>query len=63
MVNELCSLGRAEAAAHMEELWNSLDESQYEPVLCSYSLDTLRPLGEDLRNRILHAHDEELQAN
>jgi hypothetical protein len=61
MVNELCSTGRAEAAARMEELWNTLDEARFVPVLCSYSLETLLPLGEDVRNRILHAHDEEVE--
>jgi hypothetical protein len=59
-VNEMCSRGSAEAAVRMEELWNSLEESQYIPVLCSYSLDALRPIGQDLRNRISHAHNHDL---
>ncbi|HVW07106.1 MAG TPA: hypothetical protein VHC90_00905 [Bryobacteraceae bacterium] len=60
MVNDLCSSDRAEAAAHMEELWNTLDEAQYVPVLCSYSLDPLLPLGMGLRDRLPHAHNHDL---
>jgi len=41
----------------MEELWNALPEAQHVPVLCSYSLDTLLPLGDGPRERILHAHN------
>ena len=33
MINELCSLGRADAAARFEELWNTLKETRYVPVL------------------------------
>lgn len=61
-VNEMCSCGSAEAAVQMEELWNSLEESRYIPVLCSYSLDALRPVGEDLRDRIFHAHNHDLSS-
>ncbi|HEY4087035.1 MAG TPA: MEDS domain-containing protein [Bryobacteraceae bacterium] len=59
-VNQMCSCGSAEAAVQMEELWNSLEESQYIPVLCSYSLDALRPVGQDLRDRISRAHNHDL---
>ncbi len=59
-VNQMCSCGSAEAAVQMEELWNSLEESQYIPVLCSYSLDALRPIGQDLRDRISQAHSHDL---
>jgi hypothetical protein len=59
-VNEFCSHGRADAAAGMEELWNSLEESEYIPVLCSYSLDALQPVGQDLRDRICQAHNHDL---
>jgi hypothetical protein len=62
-VNEMCSCGSAEAAVQMEELWNSLEESQYVPVLCSYSLDALRPMGQDLRDRISQAHNHDLSNN
>jgi hypothetical protein len=61
-VNEMCSCGAAEAAVRMEELWNSLEESQFIPVLCSYSLDALRPVGQDLRDRIFHAHNHDLSS-
>jgi hypothetical protein len=59
-VNQMCSCGSAEAAVQMEELWNSLAESQYVPVLCSYSLDGLRPLGQNIRDRISRAHNHDL---
>ena len=59
-VNQMCSCGSAEAAVQMEELWNSLAESEYIPVLCSYSLDALRPVGQDLRDRISQAHSHDL---
>ncbi|HXE62044.1 MAG TPA: MEDS domain-containing protein [Bryobacteraceae bacterium] len=59
-VNDLCSCGSAEAAVQMEELWNSLDASHYVPVLCGYSLDALRPVGQGLRDRLVHAHNHDL---
>jgi len=59
-VNQMCSCGSAEAAARMEELWNSLEESQYVPVLCSYSLDALKPIAPDLRGRMFQAHNHDL---
>jgi hypothetical protein len=62
-VNEMCSSGSAEAAVQMEELWNSLQESRYIPVLCSYSLDALRPVGQDIRDRIVHAHNHDLSSS
>jgi|SRR6185312_8365140 len=62
-VNEFCRHGRAEAAVGLEDLWNSLEESEYIPVLCSYSLDALQPVGQDLRDRISHAHSHNLTGN
>jgi hypothetical protein len=59
-VNQMCACGSAEAAVQMEELWNSLEESQYIPVLCSYSLEALKPIGQELRDRISQAHSHEL---
>jgi hypothetical protein len=59
-VNEFCCHGRADAALGMEELWNSLEESKYIPVLCSYSLDALQPVGHDVRDRIFEAHNHDL---
>jgi len=59
-VNQMCSCGSAEAAVRMEELWNSLEESRYIPVLCGYSLDALRPVSQDLRARILQTHNHVL---
>jgi|SRR5581483_2000466 len=60
MVNVLCSLGHEEAAVRFEELWNTLHESQYVPVLCAYSLNALLPLRDGIRKRLFDAHTEKL---
>jgi hypothetical protein len=62
-VNEFCRHARAEEAVGLEELWNSLEESEHIPVLCSYSLEMLQPVGQELRDRISQAHSHDLSGN
>ena len=60
MVDQLCGSGRDEAAVRIEELWKTLDEAQYVPVLCSYSLQRLQPLRDEIRERLLNVHSHQL---
>jgi hypothetical protein len=61
MVNLLCGRNHLDAAAHLEELWNEAIEANSVPLLCSYSLHTLRlHTSNVLPQRILNAHSHTL---
>lgn len=56
MVNLLCGNKGVDAAAQLEDLWNEAIERHRVPLLCSYSLDTLRPHCTELPKRLLDTH-------
>jgi hypothetical protein len=56
MVNLLCGNKSVDAAADLEDLWNAVIERQRVPLLCSYSLDTLRPHCAELPRRLVDVH-------
>jgi hypothetical protein len=56
MVNLLCGHNSIEAAEQLENLWNEAIDVHHIPLLCSYSLDVLRPTAGGMPESLLAAH-------